>query len=280
MQVIESVNDMQSSSVALRSEGKLIGLVPTSGFLHAGHRSLMEKAREQVDRVVVSIFVNPREFGPNEDFRRYPRDRERDLALCAEAGVDTVFIPSEAEMYPAGYASSVTEEKRSAGLCGPSRPHYFKGACTVFAKLINIVRPDALYLGWRDAQLAAVVRKMVEDLNFPVDILLGETVRDPEGLALSARNEYLNDFQRRDAVLVYKALCQGKALVESGILNVDRILAEVTHHIAQSRRLRVIYVSAVDPETMEPRREIVPGNTLVATAVWCDEVRLLDNILL
>ncbi len=279
MQVIESVNDMQSLAVALRSQGKLIALVPTRGSLHAGHRRLVEVAKKEADRVVLSIFVNPREFGPNEDFAQFPRDRERDLAFCRDAGVDSVFIPSDVEMYPRGYSTWVEEMQRAAGMCGLSRPHYFRGACTAFVKLFNIVRPDSVVMGWRDAQLASVVRKMVEDLNFPVDITMVDTVRAEDGVALNARNAYFDDFQRRDAPVIYNALLEGKALVDSGITNVDRVVAEITHHMSQNRRIRLIYVSAVDRMTMEPVRQIEPGRTLLAAAAWCDQVRLIDNVL-
>ncbi|MDP0501212.1 MAG: pantoate--beta-alanine ligase [Verrucomicrobiota bacterium JB022] len=278
MQVIESVHEMQSLAVRLRHQGKLIGFVPTSGYLHAGHLSLIQLAQDQADVVVVSCFVNPKEFGANEDFARYPRDRERDLQFCREAKVDVVFLPKEEEIYPAGFSSSVTEDKRASGLCAISRPHYFKGVCTCHAKLFNIVRPDQAIYGRKDPQMAAAIAKMVEDLNFTVEIVVGPTVREPDGLACSARNTYLNEFQRRDARIVYQALMKGRELVDNGIRNVDRVLAEVTYHISQIRRLRVIYVHAVNKHTMEFERQIVPGQTLIITSVWCDEVRLLDNM--
>lgn len=182
-------------------------------------------------------------------------------------------------MYPPGFSTWVEETGRAVGMCGLSRTHYFRGACTVFAKLFNIVRPDLVVMGWRDAQLASVVRKMVEDLNFPIDITMVETVRAEDGVALNARNVYFDDFQRRDAPVIHQALLKGKALVDSGITNVDRVLAEITHHMSQNRRIRLIYVSAVDRMTMEPMRRIEPGRTLLATAAWCDQVRLIDNVL-
>lgn len=276
MQIIETVNRMQETAVQQRTQGRLIALVMTSGAIHEGHLSLVRKAQEQADTVVVSIFVNPLEFGPNEDYDRYPRSREKDLELCEAAGVDIVFIPTAKEVYPKAYSSKVTEERFSAGLCGVSRPNYFRGACTVCVKFFNVIRPDLLVMGQRDSQLVAVVRKLIADLNFPIDVEVGEVVRAEDGIALSARNSYLNDFQRRDAVILYQALSEGKKLVDNGIRNIDRVLAEVIHHITQCRRLRVIHVSAVDPATMEPRREIIIGETVVIAAVWCDEVRLLD----
>lgn len=279
MQIIEAAHSMQEQAMQLRTQGRLIGLVATSGALHEGHLSLIRQAQEQADTVVLSVFVNPREFGPSEDFQRYPRTREADIETARAAGVDILFIPSESAMYPAQYSTLITEDRRAQGLCNISRPHYFRGACTVFAKLFNLVRPDLVVMGRKDAQLVAVIRKMALDLHFPVEIEIGEIVREPDGLAMSARNAYLNDFQRRDASALYAALREGQKLIADGIRNVDRVLAEVTHHLSQKRRLRVIYVAAVHCETMEPMREIICGETLIMTAVWCDEVRLLDNFL-
>lgn len=278
MIVIETVNRMQETAVQQRSQGRLIALVATSGSIHAGHLDMVKRAQDKADTVVVSVFVNPREFGPNEDFDRYPRSREKDLAACEAAGVDLVFIPTTKEMYPSGYSTTVTEDRLAAAMCGISRPHYFRGACTVYTKLFNIIRPDLIVMGERDGQLVAVIRKLIADLNFPVDLEVGPVIREVDGVAMSARNKYLVDFQRRDAALIYKALSEGRQLVDNGITNVDRVLAEVIHHISQCRRLRVIHVSAVDPITMEPRRQIEIGETLVIASVWCDEVRLLDCV--
>jgi pantoate--beta-alanine ligase len=281
MQIIEDLNNMQETAIRLRSGGKLIALASTSGALHAGHAALVRKAREEADVVVLAAIVNPREFGPNEDYQRYPRDRDGDARFCEAEGVDILFRPAPEALYPAGHSLSVNEDAVSAGLCGISRPHYFRGVCTLHAILFNLVRPDQIVLGQRDAQKAVVIRKLVEELHFPVSVMVEPTVRDADGVPFNARNRYLNDFQRRDAATLYKALLEGHKLVEQGIRNVDRILAEVTHHISQVRRLRVIYVAAVDPESMEPvRGQIAPGRTLVMAAVWCDEVRLIDNILL
>lgn len=265
----------------LRIEGKLIALVSTSGALHAGHAALIERARQEADVVVVSVQVNPLEFGPNEDYERYPRNAAGDARFCEENGVDILFRPPVRELYPDGYATTVSENQISKSLCGISRPHYFKGVCTLHAQLFNLVRPDHLVLGWRDAQKSAVLKRMVTELHFPLQILMVDTVREADGLACNARNSYLNSFQRFDAPVLYRSLCEGARLAESGITSVDRILAEVTHHLSQPRRLRVIYVAAVHPETMEPvRAEIRRGETLVMAAVWCDEVRLIDNVLI
>lgn len=280
MQIIESVNEMQAAAVRWRTQGKLIGLVSTAGALHEGHDQLIEKAKEQSDIVVLSAFVNPKEFGPNEDYARFPRDREADIEKARATGVDCLFMPSVEEVYPAGFSCFASEEAVSTVMCGISRPHYFRGVCTYHAKLFNLVRPDVIVTGRRDAQKTTILRKLVEELNFPVEVLQEPTVRDHDGLPFNARNAYLNEFQRRDAVRIFEALTEGQKLMDSGIRSVDRVLAEVTHHITQNRRLRVIYVVAVDVVTMEPMREVIAGKTLIATAVWCDEVRLIDNILL
>jgi len=281
MQIIEDPNIMQERAMRLRTEGKLIALVATSGALHEGHKALIRRARKEADIVVLSAFVNPLEFGPNEDFKRYPRTSAEDGDFSEEEGVDVLFRPSAKAIFPEGFSISVNEEGISLGLCGISRPHYFKGVCSLHTILFNLVRPDHLVLGQRDAQKVAVLTKLVEELRFPMTVFVEPTVRAEDGLALNARNNYLNEFQRADAATIYRALQEGKKLVDQGILNVDRVMAEVTHTITQMRRLRVIYVAAVDPETMEPvRPEVIPGKTLLITAVWCDEVRLVDNILL
>lgn len=280
MQVIETPNQMQETAMRLRLEGKLIALVSTSGSLNAGHAALIARAREEADVVVVSTVVNPREFGPNEDYQRYPRDPEGDRAFCAGQEVDILFCPSTEAIYPEGFAISVTEGSVSSGLCGVSRPHYFTGVCTLHVILFNLVRPDVLMLGRRDAQKAAVLQNLIGQLHYAVNGVLVDTVREPDGLPFNARNSYLNEFQRKDAATLYKALLEGRKLAEQGISNVDRLMAEVTHHISLVRRLRVIYVAAVDAETMEPVRSHIERNrTLLMAAVWCDEVRLIDNIL-
>ncbi|MEX0332232.1 MAG: pantoate--beta-alanine ligase [Puniceicoccaceae bacterium] len=281
MQIIEESMQMQAVSLDLRTKGSGIGLVSTSGALHPGHGALIAKARESVDTVVVSTLVNPLEFGPNEDFQRYPRTPEKDEAFCREAGVDILFRPDAQTLFPPGFSSSVTETSVSRTLCGVSRTNYFNGVCTYHTMLLNLIRPDKLFLGQKDAQKAVVLGKFFQELHFPVEIEMVDTIREESGLACSARNTYLNDFQLRDASALYGALQEGKRLVDTGITNVDRVVAEVIHHISQHRRLRVIYVSIVEPRTMQAvRAEIVTGEALIVAAIWCDEVRLIDNILL
>lgn len=278
MQTIQSVHEMQSLAIGMRSSGRLIGLVPTMGSLHEGHLSLIDIAKERADKVIVSIFVNPTQFGPSEDFDKYPRVLEADLENCRERGADIVFNPSIGDMYPDGYSTYVNEEHISAGLCGVSRPNHFRGVTTVCLKLFNITRPDIAVFGQKDAQQCAVLKKMVADLNIPAEIVIGPTLRDEDGMATSSRNEYLTGAQRGEALSISKSLKIAKEMVDSGTRSVDRIVAEVTHHLSLSRRIRVIYVQIVDRDTMEPAREIEPGRHLLCVAAWVDQTRLIDNI--
>ena len=269
---------MQSQAVGLRAKGHMISLVATMGALHEGHISLIRQAREKADRVIVSIFVNPAQFAPSEDFNSYPRIFEEDCAICEREGVDIVFAPSEADVYPKGYSSYVEETDLSQILCGKSRPDHFKGVCTIIVKLFNICRPDIAFFGEKDAQQAAIIRKLTTDLNFNVDIETVPTVRDDDGLACSSRNSRLTKSLREDALKIYKALCKGKEMADQGISQSDRIEAEIMHELKSSRRLRIIYVTIVDKQTLAPVKTIEPGNCMIAVAVWVDEVRLIDNI--
>jgi pantoate--beta-alanine ligase len=278
MQIIQTIPEMQSLAIALRTQGKLIGLVPTMGALHEGHLKLIDAAKEKADVVIVSIFVNPVQFGPSEDFTKYPRTFEADVAACEARGADIIFAPKKDQIYPPGYSTYVTEERLSKGLCGISRPGHFRGVCTVVNILFNITRPDVAVFGRKDAQQAAIIQKMVTDLVLPVEVLVVATVREADGMAMSSRNRYLSEEQRVEARKINQALREGKRMVEEGVRSVDRVLAEVTHILSLSRRLRVIYVAMVDRETMAPVREIEPGKGLLAVAVWLNEVRLIDNV--
>ena len=280
MQTIQSVNEMQSHAIGLRSSGRLIALVPTMGCLHEGHLSLIDIAKEKADKVIVSIFVNPTQFGPNEDFDKYPRMLESDIEKCRERGADIVFNPSLSEMYPKGFSTYVNEEDISEGLCGVSRPHHFRGVTTVCLKLFNIARPDIAVFGQKDAQQCAVIQKMVTDLNISTEIVVGATHRDPDGLATSSRNAYLSTLQREEALSIAKSLDIAKKMVEEGVRSVDRVVAEITHTLSLARRVRVIYVQIVDRTTMKPAREILPGKQVVTVAVWVDQTRLIDNALI
>ena len=282
MQTIQSVNEMQSHAIGLRSSGRLIGLVPTMGCLHEGHLSLIDIAKERADKVIVSIFVNPTQFGPNEDFERYPKSLQADVEKCAERGADIVFNPSVAEMYPQGFSTYVNEEDVGTGLCGISRPNHFRGVTTVCLKLFNITRPDIAVFGQKDAQQCAVIQKMVTDLNIPAEVIIGETKRGDDGLAISSRNRYLTHTQHEEALSISKALLMAQKMVhEDGVRSVDRVVAEITHHLSVARSVRVIYVQIVDRLTMKPAsREIEPGKHMVCVAAWLDQTRLIDNIAL
>ena len=278
MQTITSVLEMQTLAEDLRSKGQIIGLVPTMGALHEGHLSLIKLAAEQADTVVVSIFVNPTQFGPSEDFSKYPRSLEADVAACEAAGVDIVFAPTAEELYPKGYSTFIVEEFIAKPLEGVSRPVHFRGVITVVAKLFNIVRPDLAVFGQKDVQQVAVIKKMVEDLHFTIDVVVAPTLREPDGLAMSSRNRYLTATQRIEALVIHRALQKALDMVASGERRVDRLIAEATHLIGLHRRVRIIYVSIVDRTTMVAiRGEIEAGKVVMTIAAWVDEVRLIDN---
>jgi pantoate--beta-alanine ligase len=280
MQKIESVPEMRSLAAQLKQAGKRIALVPTSGALHAGHAALIALAESRADAVVVAIFANPIAFGPSENFSKYPRSPDADLRLCEDLRVSAVFMPTADDMFPRGYSTFVTEEAVSKPLCGVSRPTYFRGVTTGITKLLNIVRPDVLVLGQRDAQQVAVVRKMIADLCFGVDVAVAPIVRESDGLAVAVRNRDLTAGQRQEALAIQAALQRAREMANQGVRSPDRIIAEATHLLGERRRVRMIYVAMVDPTTMEPLREVVPGKTLFSIAAWVDEVRLIDNIVL
>jgi pantoate--beta-alanine ligase len=280
MQKIESVLEMRSVAAQFKQAGKSIALVATSGALHAGHAALIATAEERADIVVVSVFLNPLAFGASESFASYPQRPESDVAFCQELQVDVVFMPSADEMFPRGFSTYVTEEAISKPLCGISRPTYFRGVTTGLAKLLNIIRPDVVVTGQRDAQLSAVVRKMIDDLCFGADVVVAPIVRESDGLAVTVRNRELSPGQRQEALAIGSALVRAQEMVAQGVRSTDRIIAEMTHLLGERRRIRTIYVAMVDPTTMETVRELVPGRTLLAIAAWIDEVRLIDNVLL
>ena len=272
---------MQSLAERLRVQGQSLALVPTMGALHAGHLSLVSIAKGLAQIVVVTIFVNPTQFGPSEDFSKYPRPLEADLAACEAAGVDYVFAPEATDMYPKNYSTYVLEEHIAKPLEGASRPSHFRGVTTVVAKLFNIVRPHFAVFGQKDAQQVAVITKMVADLNFNVEVVVAPTLREVDGLALSSRNRYLTATQRGEALVIHRALRKAADMVAGGERRVDRLIAEATHLIGQQRRVRIIYVSIVDRLTMEAvKGEITLGKTAMTIAVWVDEVRLIDNEIL
>jgi pantoate--beta-alanine ligase len=280
MEKVETVSNMRALAARLRTRRGGLSLVPTMGALHAGHEALIGAAVSAGGPVVVSIFVNPLSFGSNENFGGYPRSLDADLATCARLGVSAAFVPSIEEIYPRGFSTYVTEEHVSKPLCGISRPTHFRGVATLVAKLLNIVGPDRLYLGQKDAQHVAVLRKLAADLNYNVEVVVEPTVREADGLAAGVRNRDLTQGQKQDALAISKALKRVEQMVDAGVLSSDRLVAEATHIMGQHRRIRVIYVSVVNPATMEPVREVVPGRTLICVAAWLDEVRLTDNAVL
>ncbi|MCH8539239.1 MAG: pantoate--beta-alanine ligase [Opitutales bacterium] len=277
-QVFRDIATLQQHLTEVRQEGRKVALVPTMGALHEGHLALVRKALKEAQEVVVTIFVNPKQFGPNEDLASYPRDEETDLKALGKLGKVTVFIPGVEEMYSGDFSTFVDEAQLSKGLCGVSRPQFFRGVLTIVGKLFNIVRPDIAIFGQKDAQQAAVIQKMVRDLHFGVEIITLPTVREEDGLAMSSRNQYLSKAQREEAQALSKSLFEAKEMVEQGVRSTDRVIAEVTHLLAQHRRVRLIYAQVIDTETLEPCREIVPGQSLLALAAWVDQVRLIDNI--
>jgi pantoate--beta-alanine ligase len=247
------------------------------GALHEGHRSLMRAARAGCDVVVVSIFVNPTQFGPGEDFQHYPRPLEADLAACREEGVDAVFMPAVAQMYPPGAVTTVSVRRLTEGLCGRFRPGHFDAVTTVVAKLFNIVQPDRAYFGQKDAQQAAVIRQMVRDLDWPVEVVVCPTVREPDGLAMSSRNAYLSPEQRRQAVSLSAALVWARTRIEGGERDVAKLVAGMREQIESAGPCQIDYLEVVDADTLEPKPGAA-GRCLVALAVRIGGARLIDNV--
>jgi pantoate--beta-alanine ligase len=279
MEVITSIEEIQEIALRFEKEGKKIGFVPTMGYLHDGHLSLIDLIRERSDILILSIFVNPTQFAAGEDLEKYPRDMERDLALCRERKVDYIFAPQTDDIYPEGASTYVSEEGVSQGLCGETRPTHFKGVTTICAKLFNLVRPAYVALGQKDAQQVVVLKRMIRDLHFPIEVVIGPTLREPDGLAMSSRNSYLNDRQRQDALLIHQALLAGKRLVdEKGIRNVDRVKAELMTVLRSGSFVRINYAEVVDRENMKPEKEIERGRSMLVIAVWVDNIRLIDNM--
>ncbi len=269
---------MQSLSQRIREEGKTISFVPTMGYLHEGHLSLIRQARKDSDVLVISIFVNPAQFGAGEDYNRYPRDLERDKKLAEQEGADILFVPSSKEMYPQGYHTFIEVEKLSAPLCGRSRPGHFRGVATVVAKLFNLVRPQSAYFGGKDAQQALLIKKMVNDLNMDIEIKVLPTVREKDGLALSSRNEYLNPEERQVAPVLYRSLQEAQRMLSSGERDSRKVIQRMEEMIWREKLARIDYISIVNGETLGDR-ERVEGKILIALAVWIGKTRLIDNLL-
>ncbi|MGA2093562.1 MAG: pantoate--beta-alanine ligase [Sedimentisphaerales bacterium] len=279
MKVAKTIKAVRALVRAARTSGRTIGLVPTMGALHEGHISLIKRSVKNGDFVVVSIFVNPTQFGPREDFNKYPRPISADLKICKEQGVDVVFAPSAEEMYKAGTVTWVDVEKLSEPMCGEFRPGHFRGVATVCAKLFNIVCPDFAYFGQKDAQQAAIIKRMAADLNFPLKIVVCPTVRAADGLALSSRNQYLSAEERQDATCIYRALKAGEEMIKSGARSPKTIISRMRRIISASSALTGIdYISIVDADSLQGLNRIA-GRALIAVAVRMGKTRLIDNII-
>jgi len=279
MRIVAAPAAMRDIVRELRSQGKSVGLVPTMGYFHEGHVSLMRAAREECDYVVVSIFVNPTQFGPDEDFEDYPRDLSRDMRMAEEAGVDYIFHPRPEEMYPRPYLTYVEVEDITETLCGARRPGHFRGVTTIVAKLFNVVPADRAYFGLKDAQQVLVVRRMVEDLNFDIEIVACPTVREGDGLAMSSRNMYLGPEEREAATVLYRSLQLARRLVSEGERDAARILGEMRELFAEEPLVEPEYIEAVDYRFLKPV-DRVEGEVLIAVAARVGKARLIDNILM
>jgi pantoate--beta-alanine ligase len=280
MQVVQTIPELRAAVAQARAAGKSVGFVPTMGCLHEGHLALVARARREATFTVVSIFVNPTQFGPNEDFSRYPRTFDADRAACASAGADLIFAPTPADFYPAGASSWVDVEGVTQGLCGEFRPGHFRGVATVVAMLFNAVQADVAVFGQKDLQQLAVIRRMVRDLHFPVRLVAHETVREPNGVAMSSRNRYLSAEQLAQATAIPAALAVARALVAGGETDAANIRAATVARLAAEPALKLQYAEVVDAETMAPTDRIVPGRGALAVACHLGATRLIDNTLL
>jgi len=278
MKIIQKVKEMQACADRARLESKKIAFVPTMGYLHEGHLSLVRIAREHCDLLVVSIFVNPSQFAPHEDFEAYPRNFQRDFDMTEKEGVDIIFAPEIADLYPANFQTYVSLEKIPMHLCGISRPIFFRGVASVVTKLFNIVKPHTAVFGKKDYQQLLVIRRMVSDLNMDIDIIGGETIREHDGLAMSSRNTYLTKTQRESAISLNKSLKRAQKAVESGITDASRIVRETKEFISSHPETQIDYVAVCDPETLEDI-QVINRPALMALAVKVGSTRLIDNMI-
>lgn len=278
MQIVHKITEVREIVSAWRKEGLTVGLVPTMGYLHEGHQSLIRKSVEQNDRTVVSVFVNPIQFGPNEDLASYPRDINRDMQKVEEVGGDLIFNPEPAEMYPGHFTSFIDTTETTELLCGAVRPIHFRGVCTVVGKLFNIVCPDRAYFGQKDAQQLATIKRFVRDLNFPIEIVPCPIIREDDGLAMSSRNTYLSPEERKVALILSKSLKLGKKAIEDGEKNSQKVIDIITANLKTEPLARIDYVEVVDFENIQ-RVDTIQGETLVAIAVYIGKTRLIDNFI-
>lgn len=276
MKIINTINEVRGSVKKWKSEGLTVGLVPTMGYLHDGHQSLIRKAVKENDRVVVSIFINPLQFGETEDLDIYPEDFVRDSKICASEGASMIFNPSESEMYAEGFCTFIDMTGLTETLCGKSRPGHFRGVCTVVSKLFNIVNPDRAYFGWKDAQQVVVVKRMVMDLNMDIEIVACETVRESDGLAKSSRNVYLNNNERKASIILQEALKIAEKKIISGVRTSHEIQKAMIDTISSEKEVKIDYAEIVDLKTLQPVNTIETP-VLVAAAIIIGETRLIDN---
>ena len=280
MEIIRTVHEMKATALELLCRGVTHGLVPTMGYLHEGHLSLVKKAREDNDIVTVSIFVNPTQFGPNEDYGNYPRNEKRDLSFLMKLGVDYVFIPTVEEMYETGHSTFVEVENLTEGLCGARRPGHFRGVATVVTKLFNIIMPTRAYFGQKDAQQFRVIRRMVRDLNISVELVEMPIVRESDGLAMSSRNVYLSPPERIQAPFIHKALLKAVELVRKGITDTHTIKTEMIKTLSKGDLINIDYIEIVDEQTLAPvddLKEAKSGKVILAVAAYLGKARLIDN---
>lgn len=278
MNIVKTISEVRNEVKSWRKQGLSVGLVPTMGYLHEGHKSLIDRACKENDKVVVSVFVNPTQFGPCEDLATYPRDIQRDAALCEDAGAALIFNPELEEMYFDDFHTYVTMESLSDELCGKTRPIHFRGVCTVVSKLFHIVAPDRAYFGQKDAQQLAIIKRMVRDLNFNIEIVGCPIVRETDGLAKSSRNTYLNPEERKAALVLSTAVGLGEELIQNGERKADVIVEKMKKLIEEEPLAKIDYVQAVDAISIQPVAEI-KGTVLVAMAVYIGKTRLIDNFI-
>ncbi|MGB2770626.1 MAG: pantoate--beta-alanine ligase [Candidatus Zixiibacteriota bacterium] len=277
MQLVKLPKTMQRICGELRRKGKSIGLVPTMGYLHEGHLSLVRIAKKRSDVLVVSVFVNPTQFGPGEDLKSYPRDFKRDKLLLEEEGCDFVFAPRMKDMYPEGYLTHVAVDRITGKLEGQTRPTHFRGVTTIVAKLFNIVQPDIAVFGQKDAQQAVVLKKMVDDLNYGIKMIIAPTIREKDGLALSSRNRYLSEEERKQAAALYESLREAKRLISGGERSVSRIASRMRGLISRQPSAELDYIAITDARTLEPLNRL-KSQVLISLAVRFGKARLIDNI--
>lgn len=279
MKVIKDIKLMQQTADELRRQGKTIGFVPTMGFLHDGHLSLIQQSKKHADITIVSIYVNPTQFAPNEDFNKYPRDFEHDEHLCQNAGVDIVFYPDNSQMYLENHFTYVITENLASKLCGKSRPDHFRGVTTIVSKLFNIIKPHIAIFGQKDAQQSVIIQKMVRDLNFDIDIKIAPIIRESDGLAMSSRNKYLSTQQRKDAAIINSALKEAKELISNGEEKAQIVQQSITKKLQDISNSKIDYISIVDMQNLEPV-EHISKDILIAVAVFIGSTRLIDNIII